>query len=274
MPGCTSRRAKIQALLLSESWYQANPCIPKTAPPAPAARPPLTWMLFSAATPMCRKTPYSTGIGMCCKTAGRGVSRARFPEGAALTGHPLLYKSLHTWPQHLLPQFPTAQFNFMAFCLSYGFEGFKARMCCWLRCLWGDITVFTEGKHAPSSLPCFPAYGGSNPGWRWRTQRQATWRYGLWLRIYKCRGGPASPAYWFPFYLLLCNRKLAPALCVAQCGLVFSQARAGKEGDGVTCCSPWIPPGTRGLPRAGSTSPASHKGCLRGSIDPHARGRR
>lgn len=58
-----------------------------------------------------------------------------------------------------------------------------------------------------------------------------TWSYGLWLRPCKCRGvpatqpgGPGCPARLLPF--------LPPALCLAQYGLVFSQARAGKEGEG------------------------------------------
>lgn len=43
------------------------------------------------------------------------------------------------------------------FCLSYGFKGFKAQTCSQLCCSCGDIAVFTERKHAPSSSPCFPA---------------------------------------------------------------------------------------------------------------------
>lgn len=177
-------------------------------------------MLFSAATPMCRKTPYSTGIGMCCKTAGQGVSRARFPEGTALAERPLLCKSLHMWLQHLLPSFPTAQFNFMAFCLSFGFKGFKARTCSWLCCSCRDIAVFREGKHAPSSLPVFqPMVGAIQAGdGEHNTKTLGDTAYG-----YKCWGVPASLAHRFPFYLL-CNCDLAPTLCVAQHGLVFSEA--------------------------------------------------
>lgn len=64
-----------------KSGIEQTPASPKHYPQASPEQSrgvlcaaPLTWMLFRATTPMCRKTPYSTGIGMYCKTAARGFS--------------------------------------------------------------------------------------------------------------------------------------------------------------------------------------------------------